>query len=131
MFLKLLKYFHKNPFLINGISPYDIGKILKTGFNKKENLSFEERKQVCLLVDLLRFLVLDSKIKIKQQNIVFFGSTFSSSDEDAFFQTIYRYAGESKGFLAFIYKKLKNKERSLQILNQFDEKIILEYLKKY
>lgn len=131
MFLKLLKYFQENPFLINGISPDDIEKVMKMEFNKKDHLSLEEKKQTCLLIDLLRFLVLDSKIEFRQQEIVFFDSSFPSLEEDSFFQTIEKYTEENIGFLAFIYKKLNNKERSIQILNQFDEKIIKDYLEKY
>lgn len=136
MFLKLLKYFQENPYLINGISPEDIEKFLKIEFNKKgelslEEISLDEKKQACLLIDLLRFLVLDSKIKFRQQEIVFFDSILPSLDENSFFQAIEKYTEENKGFLAFVYNKLKNKERSIQILKQFDEKIIKDYLKKY
>lgn len=131
MLFELIDYFTQKPFLINGISPHDLDKLFQENFKETTQLTLEDQKQVCLLIDLLRHLVLAKKIEIVAQEFVFFGSQCPTTNVELFKSILEKNVAQEKGLLKFIFNKVNSMSESLAILNCFDKNVIQGYFEKY
>lgn len=98
-------------------TPYNIDDIFKSD----SQVSTQEKKQFCVLLDLIRSLIVRSKIQAIQHEIVVFGDTYRAFDKEIFFECLASQINNQSDYLNFIYRKMGDVSKLKENLNYLDE----------
>jgi hypothetical protein len=122
MIFKLVHQISNNEFHLRRSTPYNIDDL----FRKDIAISIQDKKQFCVLLDLVRALVFASKIQGIQHEIDVFGLQYADFDEDRFFEILASQMETQGDYLNFIYGKIGDITKLKVNLHHLDEEKLTE-----
>jgi hypothetical protein len=117
MIFQLIHRLSNNEFYLRRATPYNIDDI----FKPEAHVSTQDKKQFCVLLDLIRSLIVRSQIQVIQHEIDVFGRKYEAFDENIFFGSLASQMNTQSDYLNFIYSKMGDLSKLKENLNYLDE----------
>lgn len=122
MIFNLVYQLSTNELHLGRATPYNIDFL----FRKEVKVSIQDKKQFCVLLDLVRSLIVRSKIRAVQQGIMVYGMLYTDFDEEQFFDFLKMKMATEEDYLKFIYGKIGDVSKLKTSLNHLDQEKLTE-----
>lgn len=122
MIFKLITQLVTNELHLGRLNPYNATIVFKT----TNEISLNDKKRFCIILDLVRSLIAHSLLKQEGQNLSLFGITYSNLDNDQLMKILADNIPNTNDYFNFIFSKIDNAIAFKSIINKLDEKEIMK-----